>query len=254
MIRKNVKLLFVAIVISISISFIFGSNVISFADTDKDSIMDSIDNCLDHSNQDQSDFDFDKIGDVCDEDEDDDGYSDEIDAFDLESTEWSDSDSDSIGDNSDLDDDDDGINDFLDFFDTDPKDWADFDFDGIGSSNDLDDDDDGILDIDDDDPTLPSEKLATKYLQDIQDCAIMSSSPSRHLCYSLFFGKVAENEENNSDALELSIALSKIGTIDDCHFVSHEIGHVAFKKNPNVISNLIGMDGLCVEVDIFMEF
>ncbi|MDH3279223.1 MAG: thrombospondin [Nitrosopumilus sp.] len=99
------------------------------------------------------------------------------------------------------------------------------------------------MDADDDDPTLPSEDLATKYLQDIQDCSIIASSSSRHLCYSLFFGKVAENEENNLDALELSIALSKIGAIDDCHFVSHEIGHVAFEKNPDVISNLIGMDG-----------
>ena len=93
------------------------------------------------------------------------------------------------------------------------------------------------------DPILPSERLTTKYLQNIQDCAGMDDGSSRLLCYSKFFGILTENEENNSDALELSIALSKLGVIDDCHFVSHEVGHVAFKERPNVIENLIGMDG-----------
>jgi len=97
--------------------------------------------------------------------------------------------------------------------------------------------------MDDTDPILPSERLTTKYLQNIQDCAVMDDGSSRLLCYSNFFGVLAENEENNSDALELSIALSKLGVIDDCHFVSHEVGHVAFKENPNIIANLIGMDG-----------
>ncbi|MDH3279224.1 MAG: thrombospondin type 3 repeat-containing protein [Nitrosopumilus sp.] len=95
MIEKNVKFLFVAVLIAISITFLSGFNVISLADTDKDGVMDSVDNCPEYSNQDQADFDFDNMGDVCDEDDDNDGFSDEIDAFDLESTEWSDFDSDS---------------------------------------------------------------------------------------------------------------------------------------------------------------
>ena len=177
-------------------------------DMDKDGVVDSLDNCPTNTNFDQTDFDSDKLGDECD-----------------------------------TDDDNDGISDSLDQFDTDPEDWADFDFDGIGSFKDTDDDNDGILDVADSNPLPISESLAIKYLQDIRVCADMDDGTSRLVCYSMFFGKIAENEENNSDALELSIALSKIGTIDDCHFVSHEVGHVAFNERPNVAENLIGMDG-----------
>ncbi|AJM91782.1 thrombospondin type 3 repeat-containing protein [Nitrosopumilus piranensis] len=177
-------------------------------DGDRDGVVDSLDNCPRNTNSDQTDFDSDKLGDECD-----------------------------------IDDDNDGIFDSLDQFDTDPTDWADFDFDGIGSFKDTDDDNDGILDVDDSDPLPISEKLATKYLQDLRVCADMDDGTLRLVCYSEFFGKIAENQENNSDALELSIALSKIGLIDDCHFVSHEVGHVAFNENPDVIENLIGMDG-----------
>ncbi|MBT8251343.1 MAG: thrombospondin type 3 repeat-containing protein, partial [Nitrosopumilus sp.] len=177
-------------------------------DMDKDGVPDSFDNCPRNTNFDQTDFDSDKLGDECD-----------------------------------MDDDNDGITDPLDQFDTDPEDWADFDFDGIGSFKDTDDDNDGILDSIDSNPLPITESLVIKYLQDIRVCADMDDGTSRLVCYSEFFGKITENEENNSDALELSIALSKIGTIDDCHFVSHEVGHVAFTENPNVIENLIGMDG-----------
>ncbi|QLH07931.1 thrombospondin [Nitrosopumilus ureiphilus] len=237
------KFLLVALAISMSISILSWSNVVTFADKDNDGVTDFFDNCIDNPNIDQTDFDSDSLGDECDSDDDNDGFSDEVDAFDNESSEWSDIDFDSIGDNKDDDDDNDGILDSLDFFDTDPTEWADFDFDGIGSTKDDDDDNDGILDIVDNDPTLSSEDLAIKYLQNIKDCAKMDDGSSRLLCYSNFFGVLAENEENNSDALELSIALSKLGAIDDCHFVSHEVGHVAFNKKPNVAENLIGMDG-----------
>ena len=242
-IDKKIKFLLVLLVVSLGVSFLVWSEPIIFADTDHDGVTDSLDNCPLNPNADQLDFDLDKYGDECDTDDDNDGVEDDIDAFDTEPSEWSDSDSDFIGDNKDTDDDNDGISDSLDQFDTDPTDWADFDFDGIGSSKDTDDDNDGILDTDDSDPLPISERLATKYLQDIRVCADMDDGTSRLVCYSGFFGKITENEENNADALELSIALSKMGTIDDCHFVSHEIGHVAFTERPNVVENLIGMDG-----------
>ncbi|ABX13221.1 thrombospondin type 3 repeat-containing protein [Nitrosopumilus maritimus] len=178
------------------------------ADADKDRISDTSDNCPTIKNENQTDFDNDAVGNLCDPD-----------------------------------DDNDGILDILDVFDDNPEEWSDFDFDGIGSNIDPDDDNDGILDSRDAVPIPISEELAIKYLEDIQDCTKIDEGSSRLLCYSQFFGKVAQNQENNSDALELSIALSKIGLIDDCHFVSHEVGHVAFNENPDVIENLIGMDG-----------
>jgi len=187
---------------------LFSDGAISNFDSDQDSVRDSIDNCAKISNSDQSDFDKDSVWDPCDRDDDNDGIVDEIDVF-----------------------------------DNNPEEWADFDFDGIGTGDDSDDDNDGILDNEDVTPVLASESLATKYLQNIENCAEMDDGSSRLLCYSQFFLDLAENEKNSSDALELSIALSKLGAIDDCHFVSHEIGHVAFEENPNVIANLIGMDG-----------
>ena len=186
---------------------IFSDSKLLYLEND-DNYDGNVDDCVIISNNIQSDFDNDLILDSCDDD-----------------------------------DDNDGILDVLDVFDIDPNEWADFDFDGIGTNEDLDDDNDGISDILDDTPVLSSEYLATKYLQNINDCARMNDDSSRLLCYSQFFEMLSENENNTSDALELSIALSKLGTIDDCHFVSHQVGHGAFNKKPNVVENLIGMDG-----------
>ena len=253
-INKKTKLLFVLLGIGFGISFFSWSGIAIFADADKDGISDSFDNCPLNPNTDQSDFDFDNYGDECDTDDDNDGVSDDIDAFDTEPSEWSDFDSDLIGDNKDTDDDNDGVSDSLDAFDTDPVDWADFDFDGIGSNQDPDDDNDGILDVEDPVPVLSSEALATKHLEEIRTCADMGDGTLRLVCYSEFFGRLAEHEENNADALELSIALSKMGTIDDCHFVSHEIGHVAFEETGDVTKSLQGMDGTMCRVGISTEF
>ena len=242
-IDKKIKFLLVLLGIGLGMSFFSWSGIAIFADTDKDGISDPVDNCPLKPNTDQSNFDFDNFGDECDVDDDNDGVTDDVDAFDNEPTEWSDFDSDSIGDNKDPDDDNDGVSDSLDQFDTDPMDWADFDFDGIGSNKDPDDDNDGILDVEDAVPVLSSEALATEHLQEIRTCADMVDGTLRLVCYSEFFGRLAEHEENNADALELSIALSKMGTIDDCHFVSHEIGHVAYEETGDVTKSLQGMDG-----------
>ena len=207
-IDKKIKFMLILLVATLGMYFLSWSEFTTFADSDKDGVVDSVDNCPSNANQDQADFDFDKMGDICD-----------------------------------TDDDNDGVSDSLDQFDTDPSDWADFDFDLVGDSKDPDDDNDGILDTEDSSPLLPSENLAIKYLQDIRACADTDDGTLRLVCYSQFFGKLTKNEKNNSDALELSIALSKIGTIDDCHFVSHEIGHVAYEETRDVTKSLQGMDG-----------
>lgn len=207
-IGKKIKLMLVLLGISLCISFLAWSEIRTFADFDNDGIEDSNDNCPLNPNLEQTDSDFDDVGDTCD-----------------------------------IDDDNDGISDSLDQFDTNPLDWADFDFDGVGSSQDIDDDNDGILDSNDLTPLTTSENLAKRYFENIETCAGMNDNTLRFVCYSEFFGILAENEQNNSDALDLAIALSKIGAIDDCHFVSHQIGHVAYEQTNDVIKSLQGMDG-----------
>ena len=214
-----------------------------FADADNDGLINKFDNCPAIQNPDQLDFDSDRQGDECDIDGDNDGISDEVDKFDYDPTEWDDYDGDLIGDNRDSDDDNDGVIDSLDFFDKDSKYWADFDFDGIASADDPDDDNDGILDIEDPKPKLPSEELTMENFEKIQTCAEIDDGSLKLVCYSQFFEELAEKQENYQDALDLSVALSKIDTIDDCHFVSHEIGHVAFTKNQDVTKSLMDMDG-----------
>ena len=147
------------------------------------------------------DYDGDWICDLLDMDDDNDGYSDEVDAFPKNDTEWADNDLDSIGDNADLDDDNDGFEDLnemecgsdpmdltsipndqdldgvcdaidmdidgdsydndVDAFPLDPTEWADFDGDGVGDNADLDDDNDLVLDANDAFPMDPYETIDT---------------------------------------------------------------------------------------------
>ncbi|MCH7967224.1 MAG: thrombospondin type 3 repeat-containing protein [Thaumarchaeota archaeon] len=237
------KILLVAVGITITMSFLSWSGLGSFADADNDGITDSIDNCPNIANSIQSDFDGDKIGDECDLDDDNDGVIDEKDAFDYDPTEWADFDSDGIGDNADIDDDNDNIVDAIDAFDYDPTEWADFDFDGIGANEDTDDDNDGILDVNDSTPIPVSQKLTERYLTDIQTCAIMDNETPKLLCFSQLFYDLVIEDETTVDTLELALTLTKLGAIGDCHFVSHEIGQAGFEKNSNVYENLRGIDG-----------
>lgn len=109
------------------------------ADSDSDGIFDSVDNCRETANPDQTNSDGENDGgDACDSDDDNDGVTDENDAFPTDASESLDTDRDGIGDNADLDDDNDrlpddyevmhGLNPF------DPND-AQKDTDGDGFSN-----------------------------------------------------------------------------------------------------------------------
>jgi len=238
--KQNLILGLVSVVVLFTL--VYWSQV-GFVDADGDGFIDSIDNCPLNPNPDQDDFDSDKEGDACDPDDDNDGFNDDVDLFDQESSEWSDNDQDLIGDNRDSDDDNDGVIDSLDFFKTDYRYWADFDFDGIASAIDPDDDNDGILDEQDSKPKPPAEELTMENFEKIQTCAELEDGTLHLVCYSNFFEGLAEKQENYNDALELSVALAKIRTIDDCHFVSHEIGHASFVKNQDVAKSLQGMDG-----------
>ena len=180
----------------------------ALADNDADGVINSIDNCPDTPNPLQINFDKDSTGDLCDSDDDNDEIIDAIDAFDKN-----------------------------------PDEWADFDLDGIGAKEDTDDDNDGILDVEDTTPVLVTRELTEKYLSEIEDCALADPGTPRLLCFSQFFGNLVEQEENNVIILELALTLTKIGTIDDCHFISHSIGHSALQTNLDLYENLIGVDG-----------
>ncbi len=71
------------------------------ADTDKDGIPDTNDNCATIANPGQQNVDNDALGDACDNDDDNDGVVDANDAFPRDPTEHRDSDGDGTGDNAD---------------------------------------------------------------------------------------------------------------------------------------------------------
>ena len=113
------------------------------SDIDSDNIADKKDNCVDVFNPDQLDFDGDKIGDLCDSDDDNDDFPDDIDSHPLNSEEYNDLDNDGIGDNSDNDIDGDGVDNSQDHYPFNPNEKWDTDSDGIPNGVDSDDDGDG---------------------------------------------------------------------------------------------------------------
>ena len=92
------------------------------------------------------DTDSDRVCDVMDDDDDNDGVVDSYDMFPLDSVEWNDDDGDGVGDNTDDDDDNDGVLDWDDAFPLNEDEYIDTDRDGIGNNADDDDDDDGVAD------------------------------------------------------------------------------------------------------------
>ncbi|MGB1589339.1 MAG: thrombospondin type 3 repeat-containing protein [Candidatus Poseidoniaceae archaeon] len=138
-----------------------------YPDTDKDHIRNSEDNCPNISNENQLDYDGDGIGDVCDNDGDNDGVTEDIDNCEFGNIGWTsssatDHDGDGCNDETeDLDDDNDGIDDYMDDCIKSPLGYTsnpetDYDRDGcIDENEDLDDDSDLIFDIDDRCPFSP---------------------------------------------------------------------------------------------------
>lgn len=95
------------------------------------------------------------------DDSDNDGVADHLDAFPFDSTESVDSDGDGVGNNADSDDDNDGVEDYYDSFPLDATESADTDSDGMGNNQDEDDDNDGVSDAEDAFPLDASESVDT---------------------------------------------------------------------------------------------
>lgn len=100
------------------------------------------------------DADGDGIANNMDDDDDNDGAWDAVDAFPLDAREWRDTDGDGVGNFEDRDADGDGVPNAEDAFALDPGEWLDTDADGIGNNLDRDDDNDGLPDARD---NLPLE-------------------------------------------------------------------------------------------------
>ena len=103
------------------------------------------------------DMDADGVPDLIDNDDDNDGWADTVDAFPEDPAEWLDTDSDGVGDNTDPDDDNDGVVDTEDACATNPAEYLDTDGDGICDYLDADDDNDSVIDANDAFPNDPSE-------------------------------------------------------------------------------------------------
>ena len=97
----------------------------------------------------ETDTDGDGTADCNDDDDDNDGVADSLDAFPLDAGESVDTDGDGQGNNADADDDNDGVADSLDAFPLDAAESADTDGDGQGNNADTDDDGDGTDDATD---------------------------------------------------------------------------------------------------------
>ena len=129
------------------ITFLFVSSIfigcIGEPDIDSDNVSDKKDNCVEVFNPDQLDYDGDNVGDLCDSDDDNDDFPDDVDSHPLNQYENKDLDNDGIGDNSDSDIDGDGVENSEDYYPYDPSEKWDTDLDGIPNSIDNDDDGDG---------------------------------------------------------------------------------------------------------------
>ena len=110
------------------------STIVDYLDSDSDRTGNNADNCPNVSNADQLNTDGDIEGDVCDQDDDNDGVADSDDAFPLDAAESVDTDADGIGNNADTDDDGDGVADIYDDFPEDPSESSDTDLDGVGDN------------------------------------------------------------------------------------------------------------------------
>ncbi|WP_053084546.1 carboxypeptidase regulatory-like domain-containing protein [Catenovulum maritimum] len=129
-------------------------------DFDNDGVLDVVDAFPFDPNE-SVDTDMDGKGNNADTDDDNDQVADVDDAFPLDPNESIDTDMDGTGNNADTDDDNDQVADVDDAFPLDPNESVDTDMDGTGNNADTDDDNDQVADVDDAFPLDANESVDT---------------------------------------------------------------------------------------------
>lgn len=158
-----------------------------FFDSDQDGISDARDNCPVDANSEQSNFDRDDMGDVCDLDDDNDGVDDIVDVFPFNAAESSDLDIDGIGDNSD------------NCQSTPNPSQNNYDRDSFGDACDADDDNDGVDDVIDDLPFNPTETVDTDSdgVGDNTDNCQVTPNPSQQNYDGDLLGDECDEDDDN---------------------------------------------------------
>ena len=144
-----------------------------------------------------------------------------------------------------FDDDNDGIVNAIDAFPQNPEEWDDFDFDGIGANEDTDDDNDGILDINDPLPSPISTQLTMKYIDLIENCAVMDPGQTQELCYRNFFVSLIDKGESSAEIITMAFFYAKLDIIDGCHTTAHHVGYYSFVINSNLGENILQAEPMC---------
>jgi len=198
------------------------------SDADSDGVGGNSDNCSVNSNPDQVDTDSDGLGDVCDEDDDNDGVSDGNDAFPLDSSESLDTDSDGVGDNSDN-----------CPVDSNPN-QLDSDSDGRGNVCDLDSDKDGFddhLEIEfGRDPLVPDYLIAAGWNT---SCAKTDIGVS---CWGDLSGGQGNIPSGLTNIRDMAVTASQVCVVEDSQ-VHRGVNCWGGGQMPPALSNVTDIDG-----------
>ena len=188
-------------------------------DADDDGFIDGLDSCPNVANSEQLDFDFDGIGDACDDDSDNDTILDDVDNCKTRvNPNQDDNDGDNIGDVCDPDDDNDEIEDFADNC---PlianENQNNLDFDLFGDVCDEDDDNDTVVDEEDNCPAFPNTQqnnLDGDEFGDACDTDIDGDDVEDDIDLNPFDPDVGDILDIDGDTIE--------DGLDNCPFTSNE--------------------------------
>ena len=187
------------------------------------------------------DTDGDGIHNYDDNDDDNDGVTDDKDAFPLNPNEQLDTDNDGVGNNSDIDDDNDGVNDDKDAFPLNPNETLDTDGDGIGNNSDIDDDNDGIPD---------SYEVANNLNPLIDDS---TQDPDNDGYDNLYEYRAKTNPKNNSSIPQVGFRIKVMKNGKEITFDKNNPINLSEEGNETIIISLVLTHASTFEVRFNVE-